>query len=125
MKRLGVMKREYPSLKTFTQAGGKLNNKLIDEFGRFCSDSGKKFIVMYGQTEATARISYLPEGSLPEKEGSVGIAIPGGEINILDDDGREVLHTEVGELIYSGDNVSLGYAESADDLKKEMSLMAF
>lgn len=118
LKRLGVMKREYPSLKTFTQAGGKLNNKLIDEFDRFCSDSGKKFIVMYGQTEATARISYLPEGSLPEKEGSVGIAIPGGEINILDDDGREVLHTEVGELIYSGDNVSLGYAESADDLKK-------
>ncbi len=118
LKRLGVMKKEYPNLKTFTQAGGKLNNLLISEFDDYCKQNHKKFVVMYGQTEATARISYLPPGSLPKKEGSVGIAIPGGEINILNENGKELLHSEAGELVYTGDNVSLGYAEKADDLSR-------
>ena len=78
----------------------------------------KQFIVMYGQTEATARISYLPSGSLPHKEGSVGIAIPGGNIEIHDENSIPQIHTEVGELIYSGENVALGYAECGEDLKK-------
>lgn len=118
LKRLGIFRRELPSLKTFTQAGGKLNNELIYEFDSFCRDTNREFVVMYGQTEATARISYLPPGSLPEKEGSVGIAIPGGEISIVDESGHRIIPTKVGELVYSGDNVSLGYAESACDLNK-------
>lgn len=118
LRRLGIFKRELPSLKTFTQAGGKLNNQLIKEFDAFCSSTDRQFVVMYGQTEATARISYLPAGSLPAKEGSVGVAIPGGEISILNEKGNEVIPTEVGELVYTGENVSLGYAEKAGDLCK-------
>ena len=118
LRRLGIMKRNYPYLKTLTQAGGKLNNQLIKEFDEYCLKNEKQFIVMYGQTEATARISYLPSGSLPQKEGSVGIAIPGGNIEIHDENGIPQIHTEVGELIYSGENVALGYAKCGEDLKK-------
>lgn len=118
LRRLGIMKRNYPYLKTLTQAGGKLNNQLIKEFDEYCLKNEKQFIVMYGQTEATARISYLPSGSLPHKEGSVGIAIPGGNIEIHNENGMPQIHTEVGELIYSGENVALGYAECGEDLKK-------
>ena len=69
LRRLGIIKRNYSYLKTFTQAGGKLNNQLIKEFDEYCLKNEKQFIVMYGQTEATARISYLPTGSLPQKKG--------------------------------------------------------
>lgn len=118
LRRLGIIKRNYSYLKTFTQAGGKLNNQLIKEFDEYCLKNEKQFIVMYGQTEATARISYLPSGSLPHKEGSVGIAIPGGNIGIHNENGMPQIHTEVGELIYSGENVALGYAKCGEDLKK-------
>jgi acyl-CoA synthetase (AMP-forming)/AMP-acid ligase II len=64
---------------------------------------------MYGQTEATARIAYVPPERLRDKPGSVGIAIPGGKLS-LDED--------TGELLYSGRNVMLGYAETAGDLAK-------
>lgn len=118
LRRLGIIKRNYPHLKTFTQAGGKLDNPLIKEFDAYCLKNEKQFIVMYGQTEATARISYLPYGLLPQKEGSVGVAIPGGNIEIHNENGIPQIHTEVGELIYSGANVALGYAERVEDLIK-------
>ena len=80
--------------------------------------NNKKFFVMYGQTEATARITYVPPEKLSNKIGSIGISIPGGELKIMND-GVEINNpNEVGEIVYKGDNVMLGYAETLADLSK-------
>ena len=68
-----------------------------------------EIFIMYGQTEATARLSYLPPGLVLEKEGSVGKAIPGVELKVVNESGDEVLPGETGEIIARGDNVMLGY----------------
>jgi acyl-CoA synthetase (AMP-forming)/AMP-acid ligase II len=73
---------------------------------------------MYGQTEATARISYVPAETLREKIGSIGIPIPGGEIKIVNDGIEITTPTEIGEIVYRGENVMLGYAENRKDLSK-------
>jgi long-chain acyl-CoA synthetase len=109
---------DLPSLKVMTQAGGRLSTELIKYFNELSLKKGFKFYVMYGQTEATARISYVPPSKLPDKTGSIGIPIPGGKIKIFKE-GEEVKENNVeGELIYSGDNVMLGYAEERGDLDK-------
>lgn len=120
LKKLRFERMKLDSLRYITQAGGKLSNELIKYFYSICKEKGVKFIVMYGQTEATARISYLPYKYLPQKIGSIGIPIPGGKMWIEDDEGKKITkpNTE-GELIYSGDNVTLGYASSCYDLAKE------
>ena len=75
---------------------------------------------MYGQTEATARMSYLPAKDAIRKCGSMGIAIPGGKFRIMEDASTEIKEPDtVGELVYSGPNVTMGYAECAADLEKE------
>jgi len=107
LSRLRFSRMTLPSLRTMTQAGGKLSPQLHREFAEFAQSSGRRFFAMYGQAEATARISYLPHERSVEKCGSIGIAIPGGELSLVD-----------GELIYSGPNVALGYARSAGDLMK-------
>jgi acyl-CoA synthetase (AMP-forming)/AMP-acid ligase II len=120
MKKLKLWKQPMPTLRTLTQAGGKLSNELLQFFMEKYTPQGVKFYLMYGQTEATARMSYLePEYGLT-KLGSIGKGIPGGTFSLQDDDGR-VIETpnEVGELVFEGDNVSLGYAECATDLMKE------
>lgn len=110
---------ELPALKTMTQAGGQLNAKIALEYIENAKAAGKRFIVMYGQTEATARMSYLPENKAIEKYASIGIAIPGGKFSLIDTDGRKINETDVdGELIYEGANVSMGYAEKIADLAK-------
>ena len=120
LKKLRFFRMDLPSLKTMTQAGGKLNNELNKEFCEFARANGKRFFVMYGQTEATARMSYLPHEYALEKLGSMGIAIPGGEFSIIDDNGQIIREAEVmGELVYTGRNVSLGYAEKGEDLARE------
>ena len=106
--RLRFMRMDLPSVRTMTQAGGKLNAEIALEYIRWAKSVGKQFIVMYGQTEATARMSYLPWERAEEKYASIGVAIPGGQFSLAED----------GELIYQGENVSLGYAECAEDLMK-------
>lgn len=119
LRRLRIFKMDLPYLKTMTQAGGKLNAKLALEYIENSEAAGKRFIVMYGQTEATARMSYLPLDKAKEKYASIGIAIPGGRFAIMDSQNREINVPDVdGELIYYGKNVSMGYAESRDDLQK-------
>ena len=108
LRRLRFMRMDLPSVKTMTQAGGKLNAEIAKEYIQWAKSQGKRFIVMYGQTEATARMSYLPWEKAEEKYASIGVAIPGGEFSLAED----------GELIYKGENVSMGYAECAEDLKK-------
>lgn len=108
LRRLRFMRMDLPSVKTMTQAGGKLNAEIAKEYIQWAKSQGKRFIVMYGQTEATARMSYLPWEKAEEKYASIGVAIPGGEFSLAED----------GELIYCGPNVSMGYAECAEDLSK-------
>ncbi|MBC5689817.1 AMP-binding protein [Mediterraneibacter sp. NSJ-55] len=119
LKRLRFMKMELPSLRTMTQAGGKLTEKLHEEFARFAAENKKNFVVMYGQCEATARMGYLPPDKAIEKKGSMGVAIPGGTFSLIDTKGEEVDESYVtGELVYKGPNVTLGYAECGEDLAK-------
>lgn len=119
LKKLRFARMDLPALKYLTQAGGKLNAELVAEFANVCAAKAIQFIVMYGQTEATARMSYLPWPQAQVKAGSIGIAIPGGRFWLADDTGRVVEAAEtVGELFYQGDNVSMGYATSGDDLGK-------
>ena len=117
LKRLRFFKMNIPSLKYITQAGGKLSYELSLEVASKCIEKGIKFIVMYGQTEATARMSYLPAEHSIDKCGSMGIAIPGGEFWLQDDEGKVIEESDtVGELVYRGDNVTLGYAQCKSDL---------
>ena len=108
LRRLRFMRMDLPSVKTMTQAGGKLNPDIAKEYIQWAKANDKRFIVMYGQTEATARMSYLPWERAEEKYASIGVAIPRGEFSLAED----------GELIYKGENVSMGYAECANDLLK-------
>ena len=106
LKRLRFFRMELPHLKVMTQAGGKLNKDIAKEYIEFAAEKGKKFYVMYGQTEATARMSYLPWESAIDKYASIGIAIPGGRFSLIDADGKEIMDPDVdGELIYEGPNV--------------------
>lgn len=106
LHRIGFCKKEHPSLRYLTQAGGKLNQELVKLFGEYAAQHHLPFYVMYGQTEATARMSYLPPESLLQKLGSIGKAIKNGHFSLEAN----------GELVYSGPNVFGGYASSYHDL---------
>lgn len=108
LHRLGVSDMSLPTLQTLTQAGGALNPKLVEYFCRLSEQRGWRFFVMYGQTEAAPRISYVPPSMLAAKVGSIGIAVPGGRLSLSPD----------GELIYEGANVMMGYALGRSDLEK-------
>lgn len=107
LDKLMFFRRKLPSLRTMTQAGGKILPELHRKFAEYAQREGKNFVVMYGASEATSRMSYLPPERSLDKVGSMGIAIPGGRFEIVD-----------GELVYYGDNVTLGYAECREDLAK-------
>ncbi len=120
LKRLKFFTMDLPSLRYLTQAGGKLPVSLHEEFAAFAAEKGFRFYVMYGQTEATARMGYLPYQKAQEKMGSMGIAIPGGRFSLLDAQDHEFSTPGItGELIYYGDNVTMGYATCREDLSKE------
>jgi acyl-CoA synthetase (AMP-forming)/AMP-acid ligase II len=116
LKRLGFDRRDLPRLRALIQAGGRLDPELVSFFHGVMTRRGGRFFVMYGQTEASPRISCLPSERLPEKLGSVGHALPGGKLSIRGQDGGEVVAGKMGEVIYRGPNVMMGYAESRDDL---------
>lgn len=119
LKRIGFMDMDLPDLKTITQAGGRLPPGLHKEFALYAKRTNRKLFVMYGQTEATARMGYLPAAKSLEKCGSMGIAIPGGRFWLEDEQGGVITKPDVtGELVYQGKNVALGYACSKDDLIK-------
>ncbi len=104
---MGFDGSELPSLRTMTQAGGHLDVALQEHFMRLARKKGIRYFTMYGQTEATARMSYVPHDRGAEGMGSIGVPIPGGKFEVVE-----------GELVYSGPNVMLGYAENRTDLAK-------
>ena len=119
LDKLRFTRMDLPHLKTMTQAGGKISIELHKKFAQFAKDNNKNFVVMYGQCEATARMGYLPPEKALDKIGSMGVAIPGGKFKLRDADGSYINEPEKdGELIYEGDNVTLGYAEKGEDLIK-------
>lgn len=119
LDKLRFTRMDLPYLRYMTQAGGKLSLELHKKFANYANDSNKRFVVMYGQCEATARMGYLPPNMALSKIGSMGIAIPGGEFELIDVDGSIIKESDKeGELRYKGDNVTLGYAESGVDLIK-------
>jgi acyl-CoA synthetase (AMP-forming)/AMP-acid ligase II len=119
LRRVGFERMELPHLRTLTQAGGKLGNEMILQFHRWMSARNGNLTVMYGQTEATARIACLPPELLPQKVGSVGYAIPGGKIRIVGDDTDTPLPPGgTGEIEYTGPNVMMGYASTREDLAR-------
>lgn len=111
LDRLRFDPRRHPSLCTMTQAGGALRIDLIQSFYERARAARSRFFVMYGQTEATARISYVPFERLGEKIGSIGVPIPEGRLSLA-----PLAESDQQELVYSGPNVMMGYAESPQDL---------
>ncbi|MBN1599791.1 MAG: AMP-binding protein [Bacteroidales bacterium] len=108
----------FPKLRYVTQAGGKLHNVFIKEFVEAQPDV--QFIVMYGQTEATARLSYLPVELLDSKLGSIGKGIPGVELKVVDENDNEIQPGELGEIIAKGDNIMLGYLNDDESNSKTL-----
>jgi acyl-CoA synthetase (AMP-forming)/AMP-acid ligase II len=99
----------FPKLRWFQQAGGKLPNPCIAEVLE--SFPQVRFYLMYGQTEATARLSYLPPERLSDKLGSIGLGLPSTKLEVLKPDGTAVMpgSAETGEIVATGDNIALGY----------------
>lgn len=110
LQRVKLADYDLSSLRYITQAGGAMAPALAQRL-RAALPAARLF-VMYGQTEATARISYLPPERLDDKPGSVGIGIPGVTVEVQDADGRPVPTGTEGEVCARGDNVMLGYWEN-------------
>ncbi|MBR3397297.1 MAG: AMP-binding protein [Lachnospiraceae bacterium] len=119
LDKLRFYRMELPSLRTMTQAGGKITPELHEKFAAYAHDQGRNFVVMYGAAEATSRMGYLPPEKAVEKKGSMGIPIPRGKFTLIDAEGKEITEPfSTGELVYEGKNVTLGYAECGEDLAK-------
>lgn len=119
LDRLDMQEMELPTLSVMTQAGGRLPNELVAKYSDIMRRRGGRFFVMYGQTEATARISIMPPDRLPEKIGSVGIAVSGGRVEIeVPTASRWGEDQSRGEVVYVGPNVMMGYATERGDLEQ-------
>lgn len=119
LERSGFRTWAPETLATLTQAGGRLPPELVERYRRWCEGRGVRFFVMYGQTEATARMSYVPPEMLAGNEATIGRPIPGGELMLVNPDGTFVEHPDVeGELVYRGPNIMLGYAREEADLAR-------
>ena len=105
-----------PSLRYVTQAGGSMAPSEIRRV--IAALPGKEIFIMYGQTEASPRVSYVPPANLAHKIGSIGIPIPGVSIALCDDLGNEVQDGRVGEIVVTGENVMMGYWKSPEEQKE-------
>lgn len=119
LMKMRFTRMDLPNLRIITQGGGKLTPEMFKALAEYARDKGKRFIATYGQSECTARMAYLPAELALEKTCSIGIAEPGGQLSIIDEAGVETFEGEAtGEMVYRGENVTLGYANSPDDLLK-------
>lgn len=109
---------DLPHLTLLTQGGGKMPEALNRKFAEYCRDTGRRWIATYGQSEGTARMAWLPPEWATEKVGSIGIAVPNGELSLTDTDGNEITEADCeGEMCYRGRNVTMGYARTREDLQ--------
>jgi long-chain acyl-CoA synthetase len=112
LRKSGFARRAFPTLRFLQQAGGKLPLSTIEELS--AAHPGVKLFVMYGQTEATARLSYLPPDMLETKRGSIGRGLPSVQLEVLRADGTPVPpgSEETGEIVASGPSITKGYWNS-------------
>jgi acyl-coenzyme A synthetase/AMP-(fatty) acid ligase len=113
LDRAGPESVHVPSLRRLTQAGGRMDPTSVERWIDRAEQWGAAFVVMYGQTEATARMAYLPPEIGRRRPGAIGRAIPGGELALRPVEGQP---DDVGELVYCGPNVMMGYATEMTDL---------
>ena len=119
LAKLRFFRMDLPDLKIVTQGGGKLTLEMWNALADYAEAKGKKFIATYGQSECTARMAYLPAELAKSKPCCIGIAEPGGQLSLIDNDGNETFEGEAtGEMVYRGENVTLGYATCKEDLLK-------
>lgn len=119
LTKMRFTRMDLPNLRIITQGGGKLTPKMWNTLAQYAQEKGKKFIATYGQSECTARMAYLPAEMALTKVCSIGIAEPGGQLSIIDSDGNETFEGDAtGEMVYRGENVTLGYATCQEDLMK-------
>lgn len=117
MRRIGFDKMELPDLYTLAEGGGKLTDKMFKWTANYCKNNGKRFCATFGTSETSARMAFLDPEMAGEKTGSIGKAIPNGELFLIDEAmGEDGCVT--GELGYRGPNVTMGYALCRDDLLK-------
>jgi long-chain acyl-CoA synthetase len=107
LRKSSLRKRWFPRLRYVQQAGGQLAPVFIRELSEALPDT--QIFIMYGQTEATARLSYLPPNMLDTKPGSVGKGIPGVKLQVVKEDGAQVRPGDIGEIVAEGENIALGY----------------
>lgn len=105
LERSGFDGRELPTLRTLTQAGGRMDPDRVRRFAELGARRGVDLVVMYGQCEATARIATLPPHLARTHPDTVGVPVPGALVDVED-----------GEIVVRGPNVMLGYAHGPADL---------
>lgn len=117
LKKMRFFRMKLPSLRYITEGGGKLSAELYSDCVNFADENNIKFIPTYGQTEGTARMAFLESSMKTIKQGSIGKAIPNGQLSIINENGEETFEGEdSGEMAYRGANVTLGYATNLEDL---------
>lgn len=117
--RLGFFRKNMPDLRILAEGGGRLSDQLYHKIAEYANTYGKQFFATFGTTETTARLSYLAPESALEKIGSIGKAIPGGELFLCDGNKNRIERIVAeGELGYAGENVTMGYAYCRADLLK-------
>ena len=118
LKKIKFEKFALPSLKYITQAGGNLSNTLISNFIKICKNKKIKLFIMYGQTEASPRMSFLDWKFITKKIGSIGKPLIGGKFFLYDENNKIIYeNNKEGELVYQGKNIMLGYAKNLKDLE--------
>ena len=118
MRRVGFDKMDLPNLYTLAEGGGKLTDKMFKWIATYAKENGKRFCATFGTSETSARMAFLDPNLALEKIGSMGKAIPNGELFLLDEAAGED-ETVTGELGYRGPNVTMGYALNREDLQKD------
>ena len=120
LKQMRFFRKDHEELKIIAQGGGKLSDELFGIVAKYAVKYGKRFFATFGTSETTARLAYLNPDKALEKIGSIGKAIPCGEMLLVDEFGNYITDVEAeGELVYRGPNVTLGYAHKREDLAKK------
>ena len=117
LRRIGFDRMDLPRLTTLAEGGGKLTDKMFQWIAAYARDHGKRFCATFGTSETSARMAFLDPALALRKTGSIGKAIPNGELFLIDETEMED-GSVTGEMCYRGPNVTMGYALSREDLLK-------
>jgi acyl-CoA synthetase (AMP-forming)/AMP-acid ligase II len=116
LNRSNIRNYRFPGLRYVTQAGGAMSPQYARELSRILPNT--QVYIMYGQTEATARLTYLEPEGLLERSGSIGKAIPGVEIDIITEGGVPASNGQEGEIVAKGKNIMAGYWNDPEQTNK-------